>query len=219
MEQNPSDCIKILIKKRNKIRKNTSKNLIKILQKHKILTSLGILQGKIIFIYYKLKHLLHNWSGCFYSKMLPYFFRKTSLSWTHTSKEEKYFLTHLPMLHAKDRFLIEIFECWILDLQFFFWLLQKLEDHDLYLDTQKVLQEYGNFHLNVFISEVLYLLAEWFLKKYQHKISEMLNIWDFDRYREENELYETYTNLLDSHIWFHNEKIQNLFENSEFYYR
>lgn len=150
--------------------------------------------------------------------MLPYFFRKTSLSWTHTSKEEKYFLTHLPMINAKDRFLIEIFECWILDLQFFFWLLQNLEDHDLYLDTQEVLQEYGNFHLNTFISEALYLLAECFLKKYQHKISEMLNIWDFDRYREENELYETYTNLLDSHLWFHNEKIQNLFENSEFYY-
>lgn len=123
------------------------------------------------------------------------------------------------MTNARYRFLAELLECWVLDLQFLLSLIDKIDENDIYLDSQKVLQEWWNYNLNSFIHEAFYILAEWFLKKYQHKISEMLNIWDFDRYREENELYETYTNLLDSHIWFHNEKIQNLFENFEFYYR
>lgn len=123
------------------------------------------------------------------------------------------------MTNARYRFLAGLLECWVLDLQFLLSLIDKIDENNIYLDTQKVLQEYWNYNLNSFIAEAFYILAEWFIKKYQHKISEMLNIWDFDRYREENELYEIYTNLLDSHIWFHNEKIQNLFENSEFYYR
>lgn len=123
------------------------------------------------------------------------------------------------MTNARYRFLAGLLECWVLDLQFLLSLIDKIDENNIYLDTQKVLQEYWNYNLNSFIAEAFYILAEWFIKKYQHKISEMLNIWDFDRYREENELYETYTNLLDSHIWFHNEKIQNLFENFEFYYR
>lgn len=123
------------------------------------------------------------------------------------------------MTNARYRFLAELLGCWVLDLQFLLSLIDKIDENDIYLDSQKVLQEWWNYNLNSFIHEAFYILAEWFLKKYQHKISEMLNIWDFDRYREENELYEIYTNLLDSHIWFHNEKIQNLFENSEFYYR
>lgn len=123
------------------------------------------------------------------------------------------------MINSKDQFFIELLECGILDLQFFFNLLEKLADNNLYLDTQSVVQEYWGIKLNIFISEALYLLAEWFLKKYKYKIEELLNIGDLERYREENdELYEVFINLLDSHLWFHNVKIQNLFESSEFYY-
>lgn len=123
------------------------------------------------------------------------------------------------MLQVKDQFLIELLECGILDLQFFSNLLEKLADNNLYLDTQSVVQEYWGIKLNIFISEALYLLAEWFLKKYKYKIEELLNIGDLERYREENdELYEVFINLLDSHLWFHNDKIELLFKNSEFYY-
>ncbi|TAA74135.1 MAG: hypothetical protein CDV28_1389 [Candidatus Electronema aureum] len=35
-------------------------------------------------------------------------------------------------------------------------------------------------------------------------------------YIAENELYEIYTNYLDSHLWFKDQEIQNLFENSKY---
>lgn len=74
---------------------------------------------------------------------------------------EEIFIPNPPtMLRAKDQFLIELLECGILDLQFFFRLLEKLEENNLYLDTHEVLLSYGGFKINNFISEALYLLAE-----------------------------------------------------------
>lgn len=123
------------------------------------------------------------------------------------------------MLRARDQFWIDMLECGILDLQFFYGILEKIDENDLCLDAKSVMQKYWSMHINVFIAEALYVLAEWFLKKYKYKIEELLNIGDLERYREENdELYEVFINLLDSHLWFHNDKIELLFENSEFYY-
>ncbi len=116
-------------------------------------------------------------------------------------------------------FISELLECGTLDVEYLERVFETCNVNYIEIDVQEVLSSYGSMHINNFISECCYKLAEWFLKTHQSQIEELLNISDFERYREENydEIYEIYVNYLDSHIWFKNDKIQSLYENSSFY--
>jgi len=119
----------------------------------------------------------------------------------------------------QNTFIANILECWVLDVSFLFQVLGACEANDIYIDSQDIIANYGGMHVNYFISEALHQLAESFLKSKKSQIEELLNIWDLDRYREDKDVYDIFTNYMDSHIWFQNESIQWLFENSSFYYR
>lgn len=59
-------------------------------------------------------------------------------------------------------------------------------------------------------------IAEEFIEKNEKKICRILEVTNLNRYRAENEMYQIFTNYLDSHLWFYNEKIQEIFENSKY---
>lgn len=127
--------------------------------------------------------------------------------------------TLTPINMEQNTFIANLLECWVLDVSFLFQILWTCEINNIYIDTQDVIANYGGLHVNYFIYEWLHQLAESFLKSSKTQIEELLNIWDLDRYSEDQGIYDIFTNYIDSHIWFRNELIQWLFENSSFYYR
>lgn len=69
------------------------------------------------------------------------------------------------------------------------------------------------------IYEVIRLIAERFIEEYREEVSKILDLWEYwklDEYRSYHDLYEIYTNYMDSHLWFSNDKIQDLFEKSKY---
>lgn len=118
------------------------------------------------------------------------------------------------------KILAELLKCWVFDVDTFINIYEKCEDNNLFFLFEEIEANYGGIiTINACISEWLYLLVEWFLKKYKTKIENLLNIWDLERYREENEIYEIWAEWVGSSVTFFNEKIDSLFVNSEFYFK
>lgn len=116
--------------------------------------------------------------------------------------------------------LAEIFKCGVRDVDVFVNIFQKCYENELFFSFEEIEMNYGwIITIDYCISEGLYLLAEWFFKQYEGKIENILNIQDFNRYREENDIYEVHANWNASEITFYNDKIDSLFVNSEFYFK
>ena len=64
------------------------------------------------------------------------------------------------------------------------------------------------------IYEALDQIAQQFIEENEEEISHILKVEDLNN--EDNELYEIFTNYLDSNLRFKDEKIQELFENSKY---
>jgi len=62
----------------------------------------------------------------------------------------------------------------------------------------------------------LHQIAEEFIAENQEEICSILEITDLDEYVSNNDLYETFTNCMDSHLRFRDEEIQELFEKSKY---
>lgn len=69
------------------------------------------------------------------------------------------------------------------------------------------------------IYESIRMIGEMFIEEYKDDISLILEL-NFDGtledYMSYHDLYEIYTNYMDSHLWFLNEKIQELFGKSKY---
>lgn len=71
-------------------------------------------------------------------------------------------------------------------------------------------------NVNIIIYDVIEKIAEKFIEKNEKKICRILGVTNLNRYRAENEMYQVFTNYLDSHVWFYDEKIQKIYENSKY---
>lgn len=111
----------------------------------------------------------------------------------------------------EKQILAEILSCWYLDVNFLLNLLQKCEENDLYIDINEIHETYGRYHVNFLIREAFELLVQKFFQKYKNQIEEILEIENLEEFNS-SELYELYTNYLDSFVDFKNEKLNSLFE-------
>lgn len=107
-----------------------------------------------------------------------------------------------------DNFLCsQLLGCWYLDVDF----LEKLiEDFDIDLDIECIKKEFWNININILIYQVYDEIKNNFLKENEEKIKTIL--WDSLENISDFEDYEIFTNCIDSHLWFNNYDIQDLFE-------
>jgi hypothetical protein len=69
------------------------------------------------------------------------------------------------------------------------------------------------------ILEIIKSIAEQFIDENREDIEMILELWEYlnlEDYMSYHDLYEIYTNYMDSHLCFYNEKIQELFEKSKY---
>ena len=104
-------------------------------------------------------------------------------------------------------------ECGCLDLDY---LTELCDKNNIDLDIECIKSEYWSTNINILIYEALRQIAERFISENQGEISNILWISDLEEYTAENDLYEIFTNYMDSHLRFKNEKIQELFEKSKY---
>ncbi len=101
----------------------------------------------------------------------------------------------------------QILECWFLDVDF---LENLIEEFGIDLDIENIKQEFWKINLNLLVYKVYDEVKNKFLTEYKEEVEAILwekleNVWDFED-------YEIFTNYLDSHLWFNNEEIENLFQ-------
>lgn len=103
--------------------------------------------------------------------------------------------------------LSQVLHCWYLDLKF---LDELIESYNLDLEVADILSNYWytniqDLNINIFIYESFEQIKNQFIEENQEKIEEL---W-FDIY-EIN--YEIFTNYMDSHIWFNDNQIDDLYQ-------
>jgi hypothetical protein len=106
----------------------------------------------------------------------------------------------------------DLLDCGYLDVEFILRLLNNWVN----IDKQELINNYWNATAQIIIYDLIFQIAEKFIEENESEIKAILNVLDLDEYRSYNELYEIYTNYIDSHLWFKDEKIQALFEQSKF---
>lgn len=112
-----------------------------------------------------------------------------------------------------ESLLAQILECWVGDVGFAIDLANK---NNLEIDTEDLKNNYWKLNINIIIYDLIYNIAEMFLNENKAIIEKILNVRNLDEYRNNYDLYEIFTNYIDSHLWFKNEDIQRLFEKSKF---
>jgi len=114
-------------------------------------------------------------------------------------------------------FLKQLLNCWYSDVMF---LINISNNNNIELDIEDIRNNYWNIDINILIYETIRIISENFINEYKSQIHMVLWLWDHDNlenYRSYNDLYEIYTNYIDSHLWFKNELIQKMYENSQYY--
>jgi hypothetical protein len=101
----------------------------------------------------------------------------------------------------------QILDCWFLDVEF---LDNLIDEFDVDLDIEEIKKEFWLINLNLLVYKVYDEVKNRFLTDYKQEVEEITwnsleNVWDFED-------YEIFTNYLDSHLWFNNEKIEDLFQ-------
>jgi hypothetical protein len=115
-----------------------------------------------------------------------------------------------------NNLLCQILDCWYLDVK---KLCEIYIENNVDPDLENIKANYWNFDVNTLLYELIREVAEKFIWEYEAEIKEILNLWeydDFDTYRSYHELYEIFANYMDSHLWFKNQKIQDIFEASDY---
>lgn len=110
-------------------------------------------------------------------------------------------------------FCSKVLECWYSDAEF---AIDLYTINDIDLDYDELKSNFWEVNINTVIYDWIYKTAEKFLDENQDEIKKILNVWNLDEYRSYNDLYEIYTNYMDSHLRFKDERIQALFEQSRF---
>lgn len=108
----------------------------------------------------------------------------------------------------QNSLLCSLLHCWYLDVNF---LDNLVEENDLDLDYDDIISQYWydtkNLNINMFIYEAFEKIKRNFFEEKWEEIKEKLEISDLD-----NLDYEIFTNYMDSHLWFNDEKVQEIFE-------
>lgn len=109
--------------------------------------------------------------------------------------------------------LSQLLECGYSDVIF---TLELSHNNKIEIDVQEIKSNYWDININIINYDLIYKIAEEFIRENQSQIEDILNVKNLSEYRDNNELYEIFTNYIDSHLWFKNEDIQNLFEQSRY---
>lgn len=102
----------------------------------------------------------------------------------------------------KTKLLCNILECWYLDVNF---LNDLLDDYQIDLDFDDIKANFWKIDINILIYSALEEVKNQFIDNNKEQIEEL---W-FDIYSLD---YEIYTNYMDSHIWFNDNKIDDNYQ-------
>lgn len=102
----------------------------------------------------------------------------------------------------KTKLLCDILECWYLDINF---LNDLLDTYNIELDIDEIRSNFWKIDVNILIYETFEQIKNQFIEENQEKIEEL---W-FDIYELD---YQIYTNYMDSHLWFNDNQIDDLFQ-------
>lgn len=102
----------------------------------------------------------------------------------------------------KTKLLSDILECWYLDINF---LNDLLDTYNIELDIDDIKSNFWKIDVNILIYSAFEIIKNQFIEENQEKIE---SLW-FDIYELD---YEIFTNYMDSHLWFNDNKIDNLFQ-------
>lgn len=119
-------------------------------------------------------------------------------------------------MESKTSLLSQLLDCWYLDINF---LIDLCNNNDIEIDLDDIKSNYWEININIIIYDVIRQIAEKFIDDNREEITKILELWEYwnlDDYMSSNDLYEIFTNYIDSHLWFHDEKIQDLFEKSKY---
>jgi hypothetical protein len=117
------------------------------------------------------------------------------------------------MALSETKLLAQLLKCWNDDI---YYLIDFCEKNDFELDIEDIQANFWEINVNTLIYSWIYTLAEKFIQENEMHIKEILNVFHLDEYRNYNDLYEIYTNFTDSYLWFKDERIQNLFNQSRY---
>jgi hypothetical protein len=119
-------------------------------------------------------------------------------------------------MESKTSLLCQILDCGYLDIDF---LVDLFDSNDIDIDVEDVRSNYGDINVNILIYETIRQIAENFIDEHRDEIDEILELGEnenLNNYMSYHDLYEIYTNFMDSHLRFFNDRIQNLFEKSKY---
>lgn len=116
--------------------------------------------------------------------------------------------------------LCSLLNCGYLDVNF---IIDLIDNNNLEIDFDEIISNWlihdNWINCNLVIYELIEKIAYDFLNKYEFKIKKYLwlkskeNLID---YIQEKDIFEIYTNYMDSHLWFKNDNIQTLFDKSDY---
>lgn len=102
----------------------------------------------------------------------------------------------------KTRLLCDLLDCGSLDINF---LDDLLDTYNISLDIEDIKANFWKIDVNILIYESFEQIKNQFLEDNNEEIEKLwFNIYELD--------YQIYTNYMDSHIWFNDEKIDNLYQ-------
>ena len=119
-------------------------------------------------------------------------------------------------METKTSLLCDLLECGSLDINY---LTDLLDNNNIEIDLQDLKSNYWELNINWIIYDVMTQIAERFIEDNREAIEKILDLWEYWNlydFMNSHEIYEIYTNYIDSHIWFNDEKIQTLFKNSKY---
>lgn len=119
-------------------------------------------------------------------------------------------------METKTSLLCGLLDCGYLDINF---LIDLADCNHIEIDLDDMKANYWELNINWIIYDVINKIAEKFIEENQEQIEKILDLWEFWNlydYMSSHEIYEVYTNFIDSHLWFKDEEIQTLFENSKY---
>ena len=102
----------------------------------------------------------------------------------------------------KTRILCDLLECWSLDINF---LDNLLWEYNIELDIDDIKSNFWKIDINILIYETFEIIKNQFIDENQEEIEKL---W-FDIYNLD---YEIYTNYMDSHLWFNDNQIDDLYQ-------
>ena len=120
-------------------------------------------------------------------------------------------------METKTSLLCDLLECGYLDINY---LTDLLDNNNIEIDLQDLKANYGELNINWIIYDVIFQIAEKFIQENQEQIEKILDLWEFWNiydYMSSHDIYEIFTNYIDSHLRFNDEKIQELFDKSEYW--